>query len=192
MLFSDYIVFVDESGDHNLEVVNHEFPVFVLAFCVFKKNDYSERICPSIQKFKLRWYGHDACILHEREIRKDLPPFGFLKTPSAKERFIGDLTSIIAETSMVIIATVIRKGDLKAKYSSPDNLTWRYYFALSALQPTSPIMDKLGASPILSLSNEVVNLEADRKTVYWNWSSGASWMGSTIWRVQDSLDWISK
>src|SRR5690606_36241453 len=127
MLFSDYIVFVDESGDHNLEVVNHEFPVFVLAFCVFKKNDYSERICPSIQKFKLRWFGHDACVLHEREIRKDMPPFGFLKTPALKQEFLRQLTSIIEDTPMTIIPTIIHKDHHKKRYTDPDN---PYHLAL--------------------------------------------------------------
>lgn len=35
--FSDYIIYVDESGDHSLEVVYEEHPVFVLAFCISKK-----------------------------------------------------------------------------------------------------------------------------------------------------------
>jgi len=127
MEFSDYIVFVDESGDHNLEVINPEFPVFVLAFCVFRKADYIANVCPSIQAFKLRWFGHDACILHEREIRKDLAPFDFLKTAYIKKQFIGQLTQIIAEAPMAIIATVIRKEHLKRRYTSPDN---PYHLAL--------------------------------------------------------------
>jgi len=38
--FSDYIVYVDESGDHGLETFDREYPVFVLAFCVFQKSHY--------------------------------------------------------------------------------------------------------------------------------------------------------
>ncbi|GAA4530877.1 DUF3800 domain-containing protein [Chelativorans composti] len=127
MQFSDYIVFVDESGDHNLEVVNPEFPVFVLAFCVFSKTDYVEQVCPRVQAFKLNWFGHDALVLHEREIRKDLAPFEFLKTPHIKEQFIGELTSIIASTPMTIIAAVIRKDALRSRYRNPDN---PYHLAL--------------------------------------------------------------
>ena len=33
--FSDYIVYVDESGDHSLESIDINYPVFVLAFCIF-------------------------------------------------------------------------------------------------------------------------------------------------------------
>lgn len=47
--FGDYIVFVDESGDHNLEIVNPEYPVFVLAFCIFRKADYIDIVCPRVR-----------------------------------------------------------------------------------------------------------------------------------------------
>jgi hypothetical protein len=127
MDFSDYIVFVDESGDHNLEVINPEYSVFVLAFCVFRKEDYISIVCPKIQAFKLKWFGHDSIILHEREIRKDLPPFQFLKTPGLKVEFQSELTAIIRDTPMTIIPTVIRKDGLKKRYVSPDN---PYHLAL--------------------------------------------------------------
>ena len=39
--YSDYIVYVDESGDHNLEKVDSQYPVFVLSFCIFHKKHYS-------------------------------------------------------------------------------------------------------------------------------------------------------
>jgi hypothetical protein len=35
--FSTYIVYVDESGDHSLNTVDENYPVFVLAFCIFHK-----------------------------------------------------------------------------------------------------------------------------------------------------------
>jgi hypothetical protein len=37
--FSDYLVFVDESGDHGLDVIDAGYPVFVLAFCIVRKED---------------------------------------------------------------------------------------------------------------------------------------------------------
>lgn len=127
MDFGDYIVYVDESGDHNLAIVNPEYPVFVLAFCVFRKADYLNLVCPRIQGFKLEWFGHDACILHEREIRKDLYPFNFLKSRDVKDRFLNQLTAIIDDTPMTIIPTVIRKDRHRQRYVAPDN---PYHLAL--------------------------------------------------------------
>ena len=39
--FGDYIIYADESGDHSLANINEQNPLFVLAFCVFKKTDYT-------------------------------------------------------------------------------------------------------------------------------------------------------
>ena len=33
--FSDFMVYVDESGDHSLTSIDKNYPIFVLAFCVF-------------------------------------------------------------------------------------------------------------------------------------------------------------
>lgn len=49
--FSDYIIYVDESGDHSLEVIYEEHPVFVLAFCIFKKEEYSTKVVPPVSAF---------------------------------------------------------------------------------------------------------------------------------------------
>ena len=86
--FSDYIVYVDESGDHGLESVDPHYPVFVLAFCVFSKEDYVGSVAPAIQRFKFRHFGHDMVILHETDIRKDRGDFQFLKSRE-KERGVS-------------------------------------------------------------------------------------------------------
>ncbi|MCM5617185.1 DUF3800 domain-containing protein, partial [Xanthomonas hortorum] len=57
--YSNYIVYVDESGDHGLETLDPNYPVFVLAFCVFHKGHYAQRVVPAIESFKFRHFGHD-------------------------------------------------------------------------------------------------------------------------------------
>ncbi len=69
--FSQYIVYVDESGDHSLQSIDEQYPIFVLAFCVFHKRHYSETIVPALEKFKFNYFGHDQVVLHENEIRKE-------------------------------------------------------------------------------------------------------------------------
>ena len=91
--FSDYIVYVDESGDHGLQRIDPNFPVFGLSFCIFKKADYTEQIVPAVQDLKFRYWGHDAIILHEREIRRSIGDF---KLPNETFRqFTMDLTELI-------------------------------------------------------------------------------------------------
>ena len=76
--FSDYVVYVDESGDHSLASIDSSYPVFVLALCVFHKRHYSESIIPAVEKFKFNYFGHDNVVLHENEISKQKGAFAFL------------------------------------------------------------------------------------------------------------------
>lgn len=63
--FSDYLVFVDESGDHGLARVDPGYPISALAFCLFAKGDYVDRVGPALQRLKFRFWGHDEQVLHE-------------------------------------------------------------------------------------------------------------------------------
>jgi len=60
--FGDYLVFVDESGDHSLESINPDFPLFVLAFCIVKKDDYRQVAVPALQALKIFHDSHKHAI----------------------------------------------------------------------------------------------------------------------------------
>lgn len=119
--FSDYIVYVDESGDHGLKTIDPNYPVFVLAFCIFHKQSFTEQLVPAIQKFKFRHFGHDQIILHETDIRKDRGDFSVLKSKVAKDNFMSELSDIIAATPFTFISTVIKKEQYRRRYAEPDN-----------------------------------------------------------------------
>lgn len=51
--FSDYIIFADESGDHGLTSINPENPIFVLAFCIFRKEEYISVVKQAISQLKM-------------------------------------------------------------------------------------------------------------------------------------------
>jgi hypothetical protein len=118
---SEYIVFVDESGDHGLLNVDPNYPVFVLAFCIFEKRAYVDEICPALQRFKLKHWGHDMVVLHEHEIRKPAGDFLFLINAQRRAAFLADLNEFVESSPFVLVAAVIRKQDLKARYVTPSN-----------------------------------------------------------------------
>ena len=118
---SDYIVFVDESGDHGLRSIDADYPIFVLAFCIFRKSDYIERLVPALQRFKFEHFGHDQVILHETDIRKDRGAFSFLKSREMKEAFLDELSRIVSNTNFTLIVSVIRKEAYRRRYANPDN-----------------------------------------------------------------------
>lgn len=119
MKFSDYIVYVDESGDHGLSSVDPAYPVFVLAFCIVHKRDYVHCIVPALQRFKFDWFGHDLVILHEHDILKRKHPFGFLQYDDLRDRFMAGLSKVMADSPMTIVAAIVRKEQLKQRDGQP-------------------------------------------------------------------------
>jgi hypothetical protein len=107
--FSDFVVYVDESGDHSLDSINPQYPVFVLALCVFHKRHYAEKIVPAVEKLKFNYFGHDSVVLHEHEIRKQTDEFAFLTHRPTREAFMEQLDSVMAESNFVLIACVVDK-----------------------------------------------------------------------------------
>lgn len=119
--FSDFIVFVDESGDHGMASIDPSYPVFVLAFCVFAKESYAGRVVPWMMRFKFKHFGHDQVVLHEREIRKALPPFAFLVDAGRREVFMGDLNRLVSAAPFTLVASVVLKARHRDRYAVPEN-----------------------------------------------------------------------
>jgi hypothetical protein len=119
MDFSDYIVYVDESGDHNLSTIDQAFPVFALAFCVVEKTKYMETVVPAFQKLKFEFWGHDSVVLHGHEIRKAQNDFNILLNGKTRQRFVERLNEVIGAADFTLIAAVIDKNKHIRKYSAP-------------------------------------------------------------------------
>ena len=116
--YSDYIVYVDESGDHSLESIDPEYPVFVLSFCIFHKEGYACQVTPAIRQLKFSTFGHDMVVLHESDSRRKKGAFSRL-SKEPREAFLNQLTDIIGAADFQLVAVVIDKRKLKERYTSP-------------------------------------------------------------------------
>jgi hypothetical protein len=125
--FSKYIVYVDESGDHGMQTVDDQYPLFVLAFCVFHKRHYSEQVVSALEKFKFNYFGHDQVILHENEIRKEKGAFTIFRNREQKFQFLDELTGIIEHSNFILISCVIDKRSLRKQADMDSN---PYHLAL--------------------------------------------------------------
>lgn len=124
--YSDYIIYVDESGDHSLTSIDPDYPLFVLSFCIFRKDEYAQRITPMIRELKFATFGHDMVVLHESDIRRKKGAFSKL-SKQPREAFLNALTDIIGGADFQLVAVVIDKRKLKDRYHSP---THPYHLAL--------------------------------------------------------------
>ena len=124
---SDYIVYVDESGDHSLTSIDPDYPVFVLSFCILRKEEYACGVTPIIRQLKFATFGHDIVVLHEADIRRKRGVFSRL-SKEPREAFLNALTDIIGAANFQLVAVVIDKRKLK---DGCDNLAHPYHLALA-------------------------------------------------------------
>jgi len=121
------VVYVDESGDHSLVSVDKDYPVFVLALCIFHKRHYAEKIIPAVERLKFSYFGHDSVVLHENEIRRQKGSFSFLVHRPTREAFMNDLTSIMEASNFILIACVVDKARVSRTAEAVSN---PYHIAL--------------------------------------------------------------
>jgi Protein of unknown function (DUF3800) len=175
MRFGDYIVYVDESGDPNLESVFQNYPLFVLAFCIFNKEHYVQFVSPEFQRFKFKWFGHDSVVFHEREIRQQTPPFKFLQNEKRREEFIIELSVLMEKIEFTVVTGVIDKTALLRRYTKPGN---PYQIAMQFCMERIHRHLSEQTEPLILFSRNV----AKRKTPNLNWNSAAYAMATTLGR----------
>lgn len=126
MAYSDYLVFVDESGDHSLTSINPQYPLFLLCFCIVRKDVYAKQITPALREIKQQVFGHDLVVLHEYDIRKRLGDFNRLNK-EAREVFMGQLHSFVIDADFQVVAVAIDKQRHIDYHDAPPN---PYHLAL--------------------------------------------------------------
>ena len=175
--FSDYIVFVDESGDHGMESIDPGYPVFVLAFCVFHKEAYVTTAAPAVLRFKFKHFGHDQVILHEHEIRKTKGAFIFLFDSVRRGEFFADMNRLVDESPFTVIASVIDKQRLRDCYANPANpYTISVGFGLERIY-----RHLQGSAAAAGRRTSSSKSAARRKIRRSSWCSGGSATATTSW-----------
>jgi len=119
---SEYLIFIDESGDHTLDFTNEQYSVFVLACCIIKKEDYLYDLLPKFTELKLKYFNNDGIIFHEREIHKKINEFSKLKNRDIFDSFMADLNNLIINIKYTLVAAVIDKSALKVKNENPPHI----------------------------------------------------------------------
>ena len=111
----DFHFFMDETGDHGLTFIDENFPIFLLAGCLFESEEY-EKITREIHDFKQEFFNTNEVILHSRDIRKCEGAFQILFNLELKKKFYERLNSIISNANFTTIAVAIDKKKHIEKY----------------------------------------------------------------------------
>ena len=132
------LVFIDESGDHNLDITKSDntYNVFVLGAGLIDQIEY-DTFDKKLRKIKTDLFGDDSFVIHTREMTrpshaKDLRN---KKLVDAKFRFSfsTQLNELIKKTNFKVISSVIRKDKVLGKVwdSAEDPYIFSFDFLLN-------------------------------------------------------------
>lgn len=112
------IMFLDESGDHNLEVIDPQYPMFVLAGVIMEQHYAQGELEQKIAQFKQDLFGRTDIILHTADITRNRNGFENLKDRAFRQRFFTALNVLVASLDFKVVACAIRKDRHLARYNT--------------------------------------------------------------------------
>lgn len=110
------ILFLDESGDHNLQVVDPAYPLFVLGGIVVDKGYAEGELSERIAAFKRNLFGREDIVLHTSDITRNRNGFEGLKDPVFRARFYDEMNVLMRDLRYSVVACVVRKNDHLSRY----------------------------------------------------------------------------
>jgi hypothetical protein len=110
-----YYLFLDESGDHSLDKIDPQYPMFVLGGVLINAADY-DRIEARWKLMKRELFGRDDIIIHTADLTRNKNGFERMKETAFRERVYKELNALMAELPYKIIGCAVRKDDHLDRY----------------------------------------------------------------------------
>lgn len=125
------ILFLDESGDHSLSIIDPQFPVFVLCGVIMDEEYHQKTATDLLSEFKVRLFGNPEIILHTADFTRNKSGFEAMSDHEFRRDFFTGLQHLIRTLELKIVACVIKKHDHLEKYGL--NALDPYLLSLSIL-----------------------------------------------------------
>ncbi|HLL89097.1 MAG TPA: DUF3800 domain-containing protein [Tepidisphaeraceae bacterium] len=128
---TNYLLFLDECGTHDMGFVDPRFPVFVLLGLLVGERYYARTLVPSVKEIKRQHIGTTEVSLHSRDIRRGDGAFkDLVRTPERKAAFYEAINTCFDRSRLRLYAIVIDKEALRRRSLFPLN---PYHVSLSQL-----------------------------------------------------------
>ena len=137
------LVFIDESGDHNLSSAHFDnlYNAFVLAAACFRDIADYEEFDKEFRKLKREFFASDDFIIHTSEItrpnRASDPRNLKFNDKDFRFKFYKAMNELISSTNFIIIPRVINKQSFALKYnhleSKPDPYNFSFDYVLNRI-----------------------------------------------------------
>ncbi len=109
-------LFLDESGDHNLSLIDPQYPLFVLGGVIVEQSYAEGELTDRLNQLKRDLFGRTDIVLHTADIVRNRNGFERLKEPAFRERFYREVNAMMAALSYTVVACAIRKDEHLARY----------------------------------------------------------------------------
>lgn len=110
------ILFLDESGDHSLNRIDPQYPVFVLGGCIVDEYYHDNYMAYEVRQYKLSLFGRDDCILHTADIARRKGVFQALTNSELREQFYEKTNSLMEGLDYKVVACGIKKDEHLKRY----------------------------------------------------------------------------
>jgi len=110
------VLFLDESGDHNLVVIDPSYPLFVLGGVIVEQGYAEGPLEEALRDFKRRLFGREDLVLHTADITRNRSGFERLKEREFRERFYSELNALLRGLDFQVVACAIRKEEHLRRY----------------------------------------------------------------------------
>ena len=104
------LMFLDESGDHNLSVIDPQYPLFVLGGVIMDAEYVRDVLTPRVQAFKRMLFGNERLVLHTADITRNRNGFERLKDTGFRTEFYRQLNSLMAELDYRVRGIRVGRG----------------------------------------------------------------------------------
>jgi hypothetical protein len=112
------ILFLDESGDHSLSVIDPQYPVFVLGGVIVDADYAASEMHTAVHRFKLEVLGQSDVTLRTAGIVRQQGSFATLVDPRRRRAFRDGLIALMRRIDYTVIACAIRKDAHLAAYGA--------------------------------------------------------------------------
>ncbi len=103
------ILFLDESGDHSLNKIDPQYPVFVLGGCIVDRDYHDHQMTKSVRSYKEELFGREDFILHTAEINRRKGVFQALTKVETREKFFEKTNRLMKDLDYMVVACGIKK-----------------------------------------------------------------------------------
>jgi hypothetical protein len=109
-------LFLDESGDHSLDKIDPQYPVFVLGGCLVDLEYHDSTMASLINLYKKELFQRNDFILHTADIVRRRGVFHSLTNKEFRDRFYEETNRLMSELDYMIIACGVKKEDHLKRY----------------------------------------------------------------------------